>query len=1037
MPAPILVVSGEEYLVEFTNDSYEQLTGKSSEELFHRSAFESMPCASFGGISQVLAEVGRSGQAFRLREQPGPVESKDGAQAKYFDILFQPLKREDGVADDIMIVMTDVTDIVAARTKIEESEKVYEDFFEYNSLSVWLEDFTTLHDELEKLNQIHGAGLRDFLLYHPDEVYRLADLISVKDVNQASVRMYGAADKKELMQGLSRLFKEETLPIFVEELVAFVNKEESFEAEFPMETLGGKKLYCLVKIKFPVSEDYSSVLVSGFDVTRQRLAEQKIKESENQFRGTFENAAVGIAHVGIDGSWLRVNDRLCEIVGYDKEELTKLRFQDVTHPDDLNADLEQMYQLLDGVVQSYSMEKRYIRKDGSITWINLTGSLIRNEDGTPRFFIAVVEDINERKKVERSLRESEERFRALVTASSDVVFRMSADWSEMKELHGRGLLPDTEEPTTDWMEKYIGLADRAPMLEAINKAMQSKSIFELEHQVVQADGSLGWTFSRAVPILDDKGDIIEWFGAASDVTERHRTFVELKESEEEFRTMANSIQNLAWIADAEGWIYWYNERWYEYTGTNFKEMEGWGWQKVHHPDHLDHITEFVKAAWNDDKPFELMFPLRRFDGEYRWFLTRAFPVKNEEGKVYKWIGTNTDIDEQIERERELKLAKEQLELTFANVPSGIFLMNTEGQFLYVNELAARQLGYHTATELLKEKDVFKVRERVENFYEVFNAKGKPLSNREFSSAISIQTQQVAEVLSKHIHKETGAVQWLRSKSTPLFDEDGKMILILTTSTDVTAEQSFTENLGKEVEQRTKELVRSNEVLQRFAHIASHDLKEPVRKISTFISRLEEELKESLTPGTKAYFDRVYYSTERMFSLIDGILNYSKVDAERDSFAVVNLDRLLKGVEADLEVALLQKNGIITNDELPSIEGIEILLRQLFYNLIYNAIKFSKPDVPLKISVTHTVEERAQKQWVQICIADNGIGFEQEHAEKIFEIYARLHSRNVYEGTGIGLALCKKIVERHGGVIWAEGKPGEGANFFVKLPVRVG
>ncbi|MGZ3853484.1 MAG: PAS domain S-box protein, partial [Flavisolibacter sp.] len=571
MPAPIVVVSAQDYLVEFTNNSYEQLTGKSSGDLLRRSAFESMPCASLEGADRVLADIRKSGEAYRVREQPCSVESPNAGPTNYFDILFQPLKSEDGAVEDIMIIMTDVTDIVLARKKIEESEKVYEDFFEYNSLSVWVEDFSALRDELENLGEVHGASLKNFLLQHPDEVYRLADLIRVKDVNQASVKMYEAADKRELMQGLSRLFKKETLPIFVEELIAFLNKEESFEAEFPMETFSGKKLYCLVKIKFPRDEDYGSVLVSGFDVTRQKSAEQKIKESEGQFRGTFENAAVGIAHVGTDGSWLRVNDKLCQIVGYTKEELTRLRFQDITHPDDLNGDLEQMYQLLNGVIPSYAMEKRYIRKDGAISWINLTGSLIRNEDGTPRFFIGVVEDINERKKVEQSLKESEERFRALVTASSDVVYRMSADWGEMKELHGRGFVLDTGEPIRDWVEKYIHPEDRSIVKEAINRAVRSKTKFELEHRVVQADGSLGWAFSRAVPILDDKGGIIEWFGAASDVTERHRRLVELKASEEEFRTMANSIQNLAWIADANGWIYWYNERWYEYTGTTFKE----------------------------------------------------------------------------------------------------------------------------------------------------------------------------------------------------------------------------------------------------------------------------------------------------------------------------------------------------------------------------------------------------------------------------------------------------------------------------------
>jgi PAS domain S-box-containing protein len=916
-----------------------------------------------------------------------------------------------------------------------ETETKYRDFFDHNPISIWMEDFTLLHHQLQLLSAQYGPGLKQFLLAHPEEVYRLMDLVIVNEINQATLKMFEAASEQDLLAGIRLVFPGEALPVYIDEIEAFLNEEEFYEAEFPMKTLKGRSIICLVRIKLPLNGSYTSVMVSRMDITVQKKAEQAIKESEQQFRAIFDNAAVGVAQVATNGQWLRVNKKLCDIVGYTEEELTSLSFQDITHPDDLQTDVEFMYQLVDGNINQFATEKRYLKKDGSATWINLTSSVIRNQDGSPRFFISVIEDINERKEIERSLQKSEQRFRALVTASSDLIYRMNADWSELQELHGRAFLSDAKGPTTNWMEKYIPPGEWTEVKNKIDAARLSKTIYEHEHRVIKADGTIGWLFSRAVPIQDAKGEIIEWFGAASDVTEHYKMLDELKASEQEFRTMANSIQNLAWIADENGWIYWYNQRWYEYTGTTLKEMEGWGWRKVHHPDHIGRIVDFVREAWLKSEPFELTFPLRRHDGEYRWFLTRAFPIKNEEGKVYKWIGTNTDVQEQVEREREMKLAKEQLELTFANVPSGIYLFDKNGRFLYLNEMGAHQLGFSSADVMLSEKNIYNLRKRLEALFEITDGRGNVV--KDFASAITLRTKKEEEVLARYVHKQTGVVKWLRSRSTPLFDETGEIEMLLTTSTDVTAEQTFTEKLEREVDQRTRELQRSNEELQRFAHIASHDLKEPVRKIKTFTGWVEEDLKDHLTDRTRMSLERIYNATDRMYSLIDGILNYSGIDAEKETFSMVDLNTILQGVEQDLEIALHQRKGSIVKDELPVVEGVEILLRQLFYNLVNNSIKFSKNDSSLTITISYFIFKKDNKEWTQISIHDNGIGFEQHQAEKIFQIYARLHSRHAYEGTGIGLALCKKIVEKHRGFIWAKSVPGDGATFFVELPLRQG
>lgn len=198
--------------------------------------------------------------------------------------------------------------------------------------------------------------------------------------------------------------------------------------------------------------------------------------------------------------------------------------------------------------------------------------------------------------------------------------------------------------------------------------------------MAKADGSyvkeLGRIEKKDLLIIDDfglqsldaqrrlelNGQFIGFMGIGVNITDRKRAEAALEESERQFRTLADSINQLAWIANGDGWIFWYNHRWYNYTGTNFEEMQGWGWKEVHHPNHINRVVEFVKSAWEKGEPWELEFPLRRHDGIYRWFLTRAVPIKNSEGIVIRWFGTNTDIEDQKTAIENLAKAKEQLQI---------------------------------------------------------------------------------------------------------------------------------------------------------------------------------------------------------------------------------------------------------------------------------------------------------------------------------------------------------------------------------------
>jgi signal transduction histidine kinase len=266
-------------------------------------------------------------------------------------------------------------------------------------------------------------------------------------------------------------------------------------------------------------------------------------------------------------------------------------------------------------------------------------------------------------------------------------------------------------------------------------------------------------------------------------------------------------------------------------------------------------------------------------------------------------------------------------------------------------------------------------------------------------------------------------------------------------------RSRTEHAGRleeEVKIRTRELrelnvalrdlnlslQKSNEDLQQFAHVASHDLKEPVRKIRTFSSRLRDEYGAALPEQARIFLNKIEQATTRMYSMIEGVLAYSILNGSEQTIESINLNVVMAHIEIDLEVTIAEKKASLVSGRLPQIYGASVLIYQLFYNLINNSLKFARVGVPPVIEVVAEVlqGEGGTEAMAEITLTDNGIGFDQEHTDRIFDTFARLHAKDKYEGTGLGLALCRKIVDRHQGSIRATGEKNKGAVFVIRLPL---
>jgi light-regulated signal transduction histidine kinase (bacteriophytochrome) len=233
----------------------------------------------------------------------------------------------------------------------------------------------------------------------------------------------------------------------------------------------------------------------------------------------------------------------------------------------------------------------------------------------------------------------------------------------------------------------------------------------------------------------------------------------------------------------------------------------------------------------------------------------------------------------------------------------------------------------------------------------------------------------------------------------------------------------------------EKLRRSNQELEQFAFVASHDLKEPLRKIILFGESLQRQAKAALDEQAVQYLERMQSAAERMQVMIDGLLELSRVNRQGGDFTSIQLKELVGEVVSDLELRIQAAGGAVRIEELPTIEADEMQIRRLFQNLIANGIKFHRPDVPPVVRVSGTSSQAAKTRLVEIRVEDNGIGFEQQDAERIFQPFQRLHGRSEYEGSGLGLAICQKIVERHHGTIEVQSVLNQGTTFVIHLPVK--
>lgn len=381
-------------------------------------------------------------------------------------------------------------------------------------------------------------------------------------------------------------------------------------------------------------------------------------EALERFRTTVELAPVGIAHLDRDWRFLFVNDRWCEILGHPRSRLLDAGFADAVFGEDRTS-FAAMQQVLSSGAVRHVLERTFPHADGSMAWARITVSRVPGTGGAPPYLIAAVEDVSQERADEAARREAKERLRSALEASATGTYRWDLrtsviEWEgQLDRLFGLPA-PATRDESTGTVAAFLAQVhpdDRRAVLEHCWLRVDSGEPLDVEFRVVLPDGTARWLCATGRPMRDAGGTPAFIAGACTDVTERRHAADALREQEARFRTLADTIPQLAWMADANGAIQWYNQRWYDYTGTTLDAVQGWGWKAVHHPDHVARVVARIRESFEAGEPWEDTFPLRRHDGEYRWFLSRALPMRDVDGHIVGWFGTNTDVTERFEAEQ--------------------------------------------------------------------------------------------------------------------------------------------------------------------------------------------------------------------------------------------------------------------------------------------------------------------------------------------------------------------------------------------------
>ncbi len=729
------------------------------------------------------------------------------------------------------------------------------------------------------------------------------------------------------------------------------------------------------------------------------------------------------------------SEKFYNLLGYSNNEITALYstfINELVHPEDKETVLDAVDKHLQDRIP-FKIEIRMKLKSGEYNWFESVGKASWDENGNPIRMVGSIINISERKHSEDLLLDQNKKLEDIVSSFSETqkvakigvwdvdLATMTSNWSdEVYRIHEvpKGKVIKVEEGINYYREDY-----RDAIQSAVDESISKNTSWDLECVIVTEKGSDVWVRTIGYPKFND-GELIGLRGLFMDIDDEKRKAIKLREATEKLEMSVVTGQVGIWVWDLKSNLLEWNDQMYQIMGVGNSDFNGSyeDFAKRVHPDDLSKVELEVGNTLEGGSAFYTEFRIICSKGEIRYINGRGDVIRDEEGVPIRMIGTNLDITERMDMLEKLKTKQAQLRVFVEQAPVAVAMFDTEMRYITVSNMWYSD--YNIVGKNIIGKCHYDVFPEVKENPEWLAMHQRVLKGREITN------------LKDKFVRDDGSVQWISWKLIPWYDEPGSIGGLIMYTADITDQIEYQEKLKnlneileEKVEERTQALNTAILELESFSYSISHDLRAPLRSVNGFADILKEDYGNELDEEANRLLDIIKNSGLKMGELIDDILAFSRLGRKELSKSNIGMTKLFTEVKDEVSNEYKDHKSEVEIDSLQNISGDNALIRQVIVNLLSNAFKYSTESEIIKIKVSSEVKGGR----VIFSVSDNGAGFDMKYHEKLFGVFQRLHSNSQFEGTGVGLAIVKRIVEKHDGEIWAESVIGNGSTFYFSLP----
>lgn len=783
-----------------------------------------------------------------------------------------------------------------------------------------------------------------------------------------------------------------------------LKQKQSFNQAIEFNKQSGYKLWMEAKITY-LKEDSNDALITLQDIT-------PFKEKEEFMLQCNSEARIGYWEYDLTKNSLYWSDVTREIMGVSKEESPTLEEGLSIYKEGWSLSrINEVYQRAITQGEPYKEELIIVNKSGEERWVRSIGIPIFHQDQCINLY-GTFQDIHEEKQQQLKLAQQEKKFRGILNSTfafigfldkNGVLLEANDTALEMAGIHREDVYGKFFWDCYWWQ---VSEQTKQQLKDSIDRAAAGEEV-SYEAEVYVANKEIITILFSLRPVLDEKGKV-------QYIIPEGRPIQELVETRNRYKNVIEGTDAGIWEWNVQTGETIFNERWAEIVGYTLEELAPIDintWMKLAHPKDLEESNKNLTDCFEKRSEFyEAEVRMKHKDGYWVWVHDKGKVISwTEDGKPLMMFGTHQDISQRKYAESQLKIREEAFREMFEQASIGMTIVSLQGEFNQVNPALCKILGYD-------EKELLQLSFQEITHPEDLNKDIELLQETIEGKRNSYQMEK------RYFHKDGRTIQVILSVSA-VYDRNEQVAHFISQIVDVTQLKAFKE----ELKQINLQLNEKNKELEQFNYIAAHDLKEPLRSISSFIGMLEKKYSDRFDEKGMQYLHFIKDGAERMKSLIDSLLKYSRTGIhDLESF---DLNELLNDIKSSLLAIEANKGAAIIIDDFPEVTADKDAFKQLFTNLISNGLKYQEADNVPKIELRAKQEDN---HWV-FQVKDNGIGISKENHQSIFDMFKRLHKKTDYEGTGVGLASCKKIVLHYQGEIWVESEKGKGSTFFIHIP----